>query len=657
MSSPEVSPKFVAQQSDVVGDPGSDRSPVAVALIGPDEEKRVAVGRAMAESRLASVSEFDSYPPDLDNLEKLANLFDVIVVDLDSDSNAALALVEKASAGDATMVMVYSEQTDQRLAVKCMRAGAREFLLLPIDQDTITEALVRTGNLRQQKSGRDPQVNKTESTEARAPRPRLELASSNVGHPVQQDRKKAFELRGYGRSFEEVLTPHAAPIIKWPTPEPISYRDKLSEIQLNATATAPGTFVYTPASGYVLPAGTHTLWVTFTPADREELPFQASVVIVVNKATPAVSWTPPNEITNGIALDHNQLNATAPIPGTFDYAPGPGTVLPPGIHKLSVTFTPADSANYVTTQTSMLMSVAKEKPAIEWQKPEPVVYGTLLSDSQLNAKAFIPGTFDYTPALGSLLAAGEHTLSVVFTPQDTSNYSSSRSSVTLTVAKATPFISWPTPDSISLGAALGATHLNSKATVPGSLVYTPPEGEVLPPGVHRLSVTLTPADTLNYTVAHAVVSLTVTEKMNSGLNWAALAAIPYGTQLGAAQLNATASVPGTFSYAPAAGHVLAPGRYTLSVVFTPSDTERYATATATAMLQVTELPETPLVPVAPQSPSTRVFAAANSIPANSATPEVTTDRIAAENVTHETRTYKGAVYEKGEDGKWHIQQN
>jgi hypothetical protein len=46
------------------------------------------------------------------------------------------------------------------------------------------------------------------------------------------------------------------------------------------------------------------------------------------------------------------------------------------------------------------------------------------------------------------------------------------------------------------------------------------------------------------------------------------------------QLDATASVPGTFVNSLAAGTVLAAGTQTLSVTFTPHDTTDYATATA-----------------------------------------------------------------------------
>jgi hypothetical protein len=55
-------------------------------------------------------------------------------------------------------------------------------------------------------------------------------------------------------------------------------------------------------------------------------------------------------------------------------------------------------------------------------------------------------------------------------------------------------------------------------------------------------------------------------------------------------LNATCSAPGTFAYNPAAGTVLGPGTNTLSVVFTPADTNTYAGATANVRLVVLPAP-------------------------------------------------------------------
>src|SRR5438477_1859181 len=57
------------------------------------------------------------------------------------------------------------------------------------------------------------------------------------------------------------------PTITWPTPSPINNPTPLSTTQLDATASVPGTFVYTPPAGTVLAAGTQTLSVAFTPTD------------------------------------------------------------------------------------------------------------------------------------------------------------------------------------------------------------------------------------------------------------------------------------------------------------------------------------------------------------------------------------------------------
>ena len=56
--------------------------------------------------------------------------------------------------------------------------------------------------------------------------------------------------------------------------------------------------------------------------------------------------------------------------------------------------------------------------------------------------------------------------------------------------------------------------------------------------------------------------------------------IVYGTALSGAQLNAIASVPGTFLYTPAAGFVPAIGTQTIQVAFTPTDSTDYTTASA-----------------------------------------------------------------------------
>jgi len=104
-------------------------------------------------------------------------------------------------------------------------------------------------------------------------------------------------------------------------------------------------------------------------------------------------------------------------------------------------------------------------------------------------------------------------------------------------------------------------------------------------------VTFTPTDTANYSTASASVTMVV-NKATPVITWKSPAAVVYGTPLGATQLNATASVPGNFTYCPPAGTVLAAGTQTLIVTFTPVDSTDYATVTAASIVVVKPAPTT-----------------------------------------------------------------
>jgi hypothetical protein len=108
--------------------------------------------------------------------------------------------------------------------------------------------------------------------------------------------------------------------------------------------------------------------------------------------------------------------------------------------------------------------------------------------------------------------------------------------------------------------------------------------------------------------------------------------------------------------------VLAPGSYTLTASFTPSDTEQSAAAQATVTLEVEGLARIDSAPVdsAPTEttePTTWTFTTTNLVHPDSVPAEAASERAATNTSQRETRTYKGAVYEKGEDGQWHLQKN
>src|SRR5262249_2111062 len=87
----------------------------------------------------------------------------------------------------------------------------------------------------------------------------------------------------------------ATPTITWNNPADITYGTPLGASQLNATASVPGTFVYTPAAGTVLNAGNgQTLHVDFTPTDTANYNNASkNVSINVLKATPTINWNNP----------------------------------------------------------------------------------------------------------------------------------------------------------------------------------------------------------------------------------------------------------------------------------------------------------------------------------------------------------------------------
>jgi hypothetical protein len=238
--------------------------------------------------------------------------------------------------------------------------------------------------------------------------------------------------------------------------------------------------------------------------------------LVVTQATPTITWPTPAGITYGTALSSAQLDATTTVAGSFVYVPAAGSVLSAGTDSLTVTFTPTDTLNYTTATKTVQLTVGQATPPITWIAPASFSYGTALSSAQLNASSTVVGSFAYTPAAGSIPPAGVDTLSVTFTPTDTTDYTTATKTVQLTVNQTTPIITWASPATIVYGTPLSTTQLNAAAyqlngTTPlnGTLVYSPAAGTVLTIGSKQLSVTFTPNDTANYTSTTKVVPLTV----------------------------------------------------------------------------------------------------------------------------------------------------
>jgi probable HAF family extracellular repeat protein len=173
------------------------------------------------------------------------------------------------------------------------------------------------------------------------------------------------------------------PPITWANPANIVYGTPLGATQLDATASVPGTFTYSPPAGTLLHAGNNqALSVTFTPTDTADYTTAtATVSINVLRATTTITWANPSDMLHGTSLGPTQLDASAvssvggrsvSVPGNFAYSPGAGTLLPVGNNQaLSVTFTPADTTDYTGATATVTINVLPGKVS-----PPPQVHAT-----------------------------------------------------------------------------------------------------------------------------------------------------------------------------------------------------------------------------------------------------------------------------------------
>ena len=195
----------------------------------------------------------------------------------------------------------------------------------------------------------------------------------------------------------------------------------------------------------------------------------------------------------------------------------------------------------------------------------------------------------YAPPSGAMLNAGtSRALSVTFTPADSVNYASATATTTIDVAPATPVVTVTggtfTYDGLPHAATASAVGVNGEPLGPLTLTYSGQPEAPSTAGTYAVVATLAAGG--NYASATANATLII-GRAAPVVTWAAPAPIVYGTPLGLAQLSATANVPGTFVYVPAAGTKLNAGAgQALSVTFTPSDSTNYANGTAATSIDV-----------------------------------------------------------------------
>jgi len=273
-------------------------------------------------------------------------------------------------------------------------------------------------------------------------------------------------------------------------------------------------------------------------------------------------------------------------------------VSPNGTGQQSINAVYPGDTSYVGSTSSAIQTT----PTITWPVPTAITYGTALSGMQLNATSSMAGTFSYTPAAGTVLAAGQHQLSVTFTPTDTTNYQSLTSSVSLSVNKAPLIISAnnlsrdygtanPTFSGTLSGAVNGDTFTQAFST--SATISSPPGTYTIVPSASGVNLadytlaatngmlTISPAPTATtFALSNQNLSLMAAVTSASGTPTGPVAFYAGQTQLGTATLNGgTASI--TLTSFPS-GDVSLSAQYTGDGNFAPSTSASMPVLTVTA---------------------------------------------------------------------------
>ena len=214
-------------------------------------------------------------------------------------------------------------------------------------------------------------------------------------------------VEGSGAS---VIPGRTTPSITWAKPASITAGTALSSSQLDAVATVPGSFVYSPGSGTVLGVGNgQSLSVTFFPTDSADYEQMT--------ATTTIDVLPGTDLTQA-TLSLSGLDVT------YDGNPQHATVItdPPGLAGVTVTYTRGGVAvdeptqagtyqvtarllnpSYQATPVNETLTINMATPVVTWPGPAAITTGTALGSAQLNAVASVPGEFRYSPGPGVCL--------------------------------------------------------------------------------------------------------------------------------------------------------------------------------------------------------------------------------------------------------------
>ena len=185
-------------------------------------------------------------------------------------------------------------------------------------------------------------------------------------------------------------------------------------------------FTYNGSAAAPTAAGTYTVVGTVNDPNYQGT---ATGTLTIAKATATVTLGSLSQTYTGSALSATATTTPANLTVTFTYNGLTATPTAAGTYTVIGT---VNDPNYLGSAIGTLV-INKATPTVAWATPAVITYGTALNATQLDASSPVAGTFAYSPAAGTVLAAGSQELSVTFTPTDATDYTAATASVTLTV--------------------------------------------------------------------------------------------------------------------------------------------------------------------------------------------------------------------------------
>lgn len=396
---------------------------------------------------------------------------------------------------------------------------------------------------------------------------------------------------------------------------------------------------------------------------------------------PSSNTGPPSTLPTVTSINYSATGANLPSPASGTLTGTSGSINIPVTQEGTtvITYAATDSSNIVETvvtnsgnifssaSPTFTFNVDLTPPTLVCTPPAPVWQATdvmvpcAASDTAGGSGLVGPSSFSVQTNVPQGTETSSATIPAVTVKDLAGNTSASQpaqgSFGPFEVDKAAPVINAPTvsPASPVFGQAVTASY---SCTDGGSgVVLCGPAGSAKIGPTSNTGTLTSPADSTVGThiftvnaqdlVGNNSTPSSVTYKVAMAspvITWANPAAITYGTALSAAQLNATASVPGTFAYSPAAGTILAVGTQTLGVTFTPTDGVDYTTATKNVSLTVNQASTTTTItsvlpnPALPGNPvavnvsvtgSTNVSAPTGTVTVKASTGETCTAAVTA----------------------------